>query len=123
MIRDVPHGAVGNYHRAADLFVHASLHESAGLAALEAMARGSTVIAHDGDAARELLGTQAILRNLAVAGEGTRVLRTALASPASVDARYRRWRHVRDRFGWQALREPYARMFEQVMAAPRGRGA
>jgi glycosyltransferase involved in cell wall biosynthesis len=119
MIRAVPHTVVGNYYRAADVFILASLHESLGLAYLEALARGSTVIAHDSEGTRQLLGSHAVLRDLTVTGEGTRAIRAALARPASTDARYRRWRYVRDRYGWQALREGYVHMFEQVMALPR----
>lgn len=121
MIRAVPHAVVGNYYRAADVFILASLHERFGMAYLEALARGCTVIAHDSERTRQLLGPPyAVLRDLTVPGEATRALRAALARPASTDARYKRWRYVRDRYGWPALRERYVHMFEGVMAvAPR----
>jgi glycosyltransferase involved in cell wall biosynthesis len=119
MIRSVPHAVAGHYYRAADVFILASLHESFARPYLEALARGTTVIAHDAEGTRQLLGSHAVLRDLTVTGEATRTLRAALARPAHTDARYQRWRYVRDRFGWPALRERYVQMFEGVMALPR----
>lgn len=123
MIRAVPHAMVGNYYRAADVFILASLHESVGLAYLEALARGATVIAHDSEGTRQLLGTHAMLRDLGVTGGATHAIRTALASPPSTDTRFKRWRYVRDQYGWAALRERYVQMFEWVMSPPSGRMA
>ena len=116
-IRPVPSGTLGHFQRAADLMVFSKLHHRLGRGGLEAVARGTPVLAHDCTVTRELLGPYAVLRDLSRAGAATPAIRAALATPVNVDARYKRWRHVRDRYGWKALREPYVAMFERVMTA------
>ncbi len=51
----VPHEAVGDYYRAADLFLFPSTSETQGIVVLEALAAGLPVVAVTSDAAAELL--------------------------------------------------------------------
>jgi 1,2-diacylglycerol 3-alpha-glucosyltransferase len=52
----VPHETVGEYYRAADLFLFSSTSETQGLVVLEAMAAGLPVVAVASDAAADLIG-------------------------------------------------------------------
>ena len=52
----VPHEAVGEYYRAADLFLFSSTSETQGIVVLEALATGLPVVAVLSDAAADLLG-------------------------------------------------------------------
>ncbi len=52
----VPHEAVGDYYRAADLFLFPSTSETQGIVVLEAVAAGLPVVAVASDAAEDLLG-------------------------------------------------------------------
>ena len=118
-IRSLVPGTLGNFQRAADLMVFPSLHHRLARRCLEAVARGTPVLAHDCAVTRELLGPYAILRDLSATGAATQAISAAVGAPPNVDARYKRWRHVRDSYGWKSLREPYVAMFERVMAAAR----
>jgi 1,2-diacylglycerol 3-alpha-glucosyltransferase len=110
----VPHEAIGAYYRAADVFALASQMEGFGLAYVEALMHGLPIVAYDTPVTRHVLGEFALLRNLSMAGEGTRAIAAALASPLSEQERAARHASARARFDWSSLREPYVEMLLQT---------
>ena len=114
--RAVPHDDVGSYYRAADVFTLASLREGFGLAYVEALAHGLPIVAHDSPVTRHLLGDFATLRDLSKSGALADALDGALRTPLTDADRAARHASARARFGWDALREDYARLLLRVAA-------
>jgi 1,2-diacylglycerol 3-alpha-glucosyltransferase len=110
LVRAVPHESIGDYYRAADVFVLASEREGFGLAYVEALMHGLPIVAHDTPVTRHVLGDFAILRDLSMAGEGARAISFALVTPLSEGERVARHASARARFDWAALREPYVEL-------------
>ena len=119
MIRSVPHESIGDYYRAADLFVLASPAEGFGLVFVEALAHGLPIVAHDTPVMRYVLGEYATLTDLTAPGAGAREIRAALCRPLREEERAARHASARTRFGWDSLREPYVRMLTHVAELPR----
>lgn len=110
LIRTVASGAVSDYYRAADVFVLCSLREGFGLAYVEALSHGLSIVAHDFSVTRYLLGNLAALVDLSASGAATRALATALAAAPSDEVRAARHESARARFSWDVLRERYVEM-------------
>jgi len=113
LVRAVPRESIGDYYRASDVFALAS-QEGFGLAYVEALMHGLPIVAYDTPVARHVLGDFALLRDLSVAGEGTRAIAAALATPLTPAERLARHASARARFDWAALREPYVAMLLQT---------
>lgn len=116
LVRAVPHESIGEYYRAADLFALASLREGFGLAYVEALAHGLPIVAHDTPVTRHLLGDFATLVDLSRPGEGSRAIAAALASRSDEATRAARHASALRRFGWDALRDDYARLLQRAAA-------
>jgi 1,2-diacylglycerol 3-alpha-glucosyltransferase len=113
LVRAVPHDEIGEYYRAADVFALASEKEGFGLAYVEALMHGLPIVAFDTPVTRHVLGEFALLRDLSIAGEGTRAIASALATPLTDEERLARHASARARFDWASLREPYVEMMLQ----------
>jgi glycosyltransferase involved in cell wall biosynthesis len=114
LVGAVPHASIGDYYRAADVFMLASQREGFGLAYVEALMHGLPIVACDTPVTRHLLGDFALLRDLSVVGEGTRAIASALAAPLSERERHARHASARARFDWASLREPYIELLLQT---------
>lgn len=117
LMRTVPHELVGDYYRAADVFALASMREGFGLAYVEAMAHGLTVVAHDTPVTRYLMGEHGRLVDFTTAGSAAQAIAHAIAMPAMDADRAARHAWARERFGWDSLRESYVAMLVKAAAA------
>jgi glycosyltransferase involved in cell wall biosynthesis len=111
-IRTVPPDEVADLHRAADVFVLASLGEGLPRALIEALGAGMPCLAHDYPVAQFALGPHAELGDFAVPGGLTRALRDVLARGADARAACRRHRFAYERFSWPRLRSQYVRLLQ-----------
>jgi len=109
----VPSEQVGELYHLADLFVHAALEESFGLAIVEAMSCGLPVLVHDSPHFQWLTGGGEHLVDMSRAGALAGRLEQWLAEPASIPSPDEaRWQ----RFDWQVLKDEYLAMYRSLSA-------
>lgn len=116
--RSVPYADVGDYYRAADCFVLASLQEGFGRVYLEAQMHGLPVVAHRHPVMEFVLGEHGTLADLSQAGALAREVTISLSQPTNVETAHERWRSVRERFGWDLLQPRYREMFVRCAERP-----
>ena len=124
-VRSVPYEQVGDFYRAADVFVLGSLVEGFGRVYLEALMHGLPTIGHCHSVMEYVLGNAGVLADLSQPGNLAAVLAEELARQADAGMleSWQRWESVRSRFGWEVLRPQYMEMFRAVAdrrAMPRG---
>jgi 1,2-diacylglycerol 3-alpha-glucosyltransferase len=110
-VRSVPYANVGDYYRAADCFVLASLQEGFGRVYLEAQMHGLPVIAHRHPVMEFVLGEHGTLADLTQAGALAREVADSLHRPTTDATARERWSSVGERFGWDSLQSRYREMF------------
>ena len=105
---------VAELYRLADVMVSASLHETFGMALVEAMCAGLPVVAHDAPHFRWLLDGHGHLVDMATPGVlGERLARLRghpeeLAEPGGSES-------ARRRFGWDSLKAGYLDLYRQAI--------
>jgi len=109
--KSVPYERVGDFYRAADCFVLASLTEGFGRVYLEALMHGLPVIAHRHPVMEYVLGGLGTLGELDQPGALTELVAAELKSPKNEKLMRRRWESVRSRFSWPVLAPAYHAMF------------
>ncbi|HEX5129360.1 MAG TPA: glycosyltransferase family 4 protein [Usitatibacter sp.] len=111
-VTHVPSSEVAELYRAADVFVHAALEESFGLAILEAACCGTPVLVHDTPHFAWLLGDRSGLVDMradgALAARLGEVARNRDAERANARARAQA---IRRRFDWRELAPQYLRLY------------
>ena len=108
---EVPYARVGDFYRAADCFVLASLTEGFGRVYLEALMHGLAPIAHRNAVTEYVLWNSETLRDLTKRGELALAVAADFSKPVDFEERFARWEMVRDRFSWPVLLPSYVSMF------------
>lgn len=112
--KSVPYEQVGDFYRAADCFVLASLKEGFGRVYLEGLMNGLPVIAHRHPVMEYVLNGGGVLGDLNETGVLAELLKQELRVPNATQAMRRRWENVKDRFSWPMLAPQYAQMFREA---------
>src|SRR5204863_3661424 len=99
-VRTVPPDSVGDYYRAADMAVLASIHESMGRVLVEALSHGLRAVAHDSEVIRCVTGGHTLLCDLRHDGSVAAAIAQARRMPDDDEARRTRHAYARERFGW-----------------------
>ena len=112
----VPHEAMPDLYRAADLFLHMSQNDPSPLAYVEALATGLPVVAHDSIVTRWTFEDQGTLVDTSDGAAVTRAIQRALRlrTPDHVAARRDL---VARRFTWRRIARAYADFFEELLLA------
>jgi glycosyltransferase involved in cell wall biosynthesis len=112
-----PSGRVCELYQMADVFVHASLEESFGLAVIEASSSGLPVLVHDSPHFEWLLNERECLLDMSVPGTLSKRLREMLPLKDRLTARSAaRAADIQRRFDWSSLAPDYIEMYCNVAA-------
>jgi glycosyltransferase involved in cell wall biosynthesis len=113
-ITHVPTAQVPELYAAADVFVHAALLESFGLAIVEAMSAGLPVVVHDSPHFRWLAGGPDALVDMTRPGALARRIEEIRSASDRTAQAAARARAVRERFDWKAVAPNYVHMYQSV---------
>jgi glycosyltransferase involved in cell wall biosynthesis len=120
-VLSVPYCLVGNYYKAADCFVLASLSEGFGRVYIEALMHGLPVIGHSHPVIEFVLGDVGIISDLSLEGNLSNLLNKVLKeldSSENIDKSFfLRRDSVFKRFSWDVLQSQYLEMFRAVSKA------
>jgi glycosyltransferase involved in cell wall biosynthesis len=114
-VTHVASAEVGQLYAMADLFVHAALEESFGLAIVEALSTGLPVLVHDSPHFEWLVGSREPLVDMSRAGALRERLSAAIAGGAEERSDLRA-AAARQRYDWPRLRQDYQALYEAVAA-------
>jgi 1,2-diacylglycerol 3-alpha-glucosyltransferase len=111
----VPRSRIPELLAAADLFVHASLHEGFGIVLIEACAAGVPVLCHNAPHFQWVMGDAGILIDMSAPGALSSTIRE-VAGQKDVCCRYSALGRARadNYFGWKVLVPRYLEMYEMV---------
>lgn len=101
---------VGDYYRASDIFVLASVREGFGRVWVEALSHGLPCVAHDFDVPRYVLGEHGVYGDLEQKGVLADLLQEQLRRPFSRELAQARRRSAFERFSWERLIPEYNRL-------------
>lgn len=104
----LPSSRVGELMRAADLMVSSALHESFGMAVVEALIAGTPVLTHDSPHFRWLAGDAAMRADLSVPGGLAAAVERFRANPVVPPP------DAASHLGWNALAPVYRDLYERV---------
>jgi 1,2-diacylglycerol 3-alpha-glucosyltransferase len=111
----VSHPELGNYYKAADLFVLCSPKESFGLAYIEALFHGLPVIADDFKEARYVMKDQAEFVNMKDEAALTLAINNALLQESCVELREKRTAFSMSNYSWETVGPAYKNMFRKFL--------
>ena len=111
----VPSTRVSELYALADVMVSSALHESFGMAAVEAACAGLPVAAHDSPHFRWLLGESGTRVDMSATGALSAWLTRAAAEPR-VHLRRKDPAAIVQRFGWPALMAGYEEMYRRTVS-------
>ncbi len=109
----VPSNQVGDLYALADVVVSSSLHESFGMAIVEAAASGAPVVTHDSPHFRWLLGSCGHRTDLSVPGNLQALLQSLREDPALLASGCDP-AGIASRFGWPALANRYLDLYHSL---------
>jgi glycosyltransferase involved in cell wall biosynthesis len=112
-VETVAPGDVGDYYRAADVFVLASTREGFGMALVEAMSHGLPCLAHDYGTARYVLGAEGYFADFTSPALLRKLIVQVLGENPDVEIQFARHRAVFERFAWDRLRPLYIEMIRR----------
>ncbi|HSC54379.1 MAG TPA: glycosyltransferase [Phnomibacter sp.] len=114
IVQQVPHTQLGNWYRAADLFVLCSPKESFGLAMVEALHHGLPVICRPFTESKFVMQEQANFQNMHNAVELAEAMQAQLQQEPTEEQRQQRQKFVASHYTWQSLGQQYINMFETI---------
>jgi glycosyltransferase involved in cell wall biosynthesis len=116
VMTQVPHAQLGNWYRAADLFVLCSPKESFGLAMVEAAFHGLPVIGFNFPAVRYVLGPMAtIVEPKQLSG----AIAAAISALPNANLAAARTKFVTERYTWPLLEKSYLNLFTTLVQPQR----
>jgi glycosyltransferase involved in cell wall biosynthesis len=113
-ITHVPTAQIAELYRLADVKVSASLAESFGLALVEAMSSGTSVLAHDSSHFRWLLDDERCVVDMTATGALSARLAALRHEPIDRAAAKQRSDSIRRRFDWNVVKPAYVEMYRRV---------
>ncbi|CAN5577490.1 hypothetical protein BH10BAC4_BH10BAC4_21220 [soil metagenome] len=108
----VDRSALGEYYKASDIFILASLKEGFGLVTIEAMHHGLPVVVHPHEVSKFVLGDMGIYSDLTKSGNLTTAMKTHLID--NEQAAEKRKQYIYDRFSWDNLSGEYLKLINRA---------
>lgn len=107
------HDEMPELYRSADLFLHTATCESFGNVYLEALSSGVSIVAHDDQITRWILGENAMLVDTRSEDALSEAIENVLRSPRSKAKEAVEWAH--SNYSWSVLARRYIEFLEQVL--------